>query len=120
MNSYHDILIKETCFGCLVEGPSDKIRDIIKFVRELDPHNIFTRKRGFYIGDPRICRNLRQGGQKLGFNFLEFEYRFLNTISTALSIIESEQQGSVCEKKGRPKKKKVDSKIISELIDDLK
>jgi putative methanogenesis marker protein 6 len=82
-----DIGVKETCFGALLEGEKDKIRRIADEVRKMDPGGIFSKPRGFPIGDPRICRATRKGGPRPGFHQLEFEYRLLPKVREALDKI---------------------------------
>jgi putative methanogenesis marker protein 6 len=79
-----DIRVKETCFGALVEGEEKKVREIVKEVRKMDKNGIFSKPRGFPIGDTRICRATRKGGPRPGFHQLELEYRLLPKIREAL------------------------------------
>ena len=115
---FSDILIKDTCYGCLVQGDKEIIKKIVLYVRELDPNNIFTRKRGFYLGDPRICRRLRLGGQRLGFNFLEYEYKVLNFISKALESLETEDIKEIELEYRLRKKEKISIERLKNVIDD--
>ncbi len=78
------IRVKETCFGALVEGEEKKVREIVKEVRKMDKNGIFSKPRGFPIGDTRICRATRKGGPRPGFHQLELEYRLLPKIREAL------------------------------------
>ncbi|MCD6455754.1 MAG: methanogenesis marker 6 protein [Methanophagales archaeon] len=86
------IRVKETCFGALVEGEAEKIREIVEKVRELDKNGIFSKPRGFPIGDPRICRATRRGGPRPGFHQLELEQELLPMVRAALDKIENEKQ----------------------------
>ncbi len=86
-----DIRVKETCFGALVEGEAEKIREIVEKVRELDKNGIFSKPRGFPIGDPRICRATRRGGPRPGFHQLELEQELLPMVRAALDKIENEK-----------------------------
>jgi len=87
-----DIRVKETCFGALVEGEAEKIREIVEKVKELDKNGIFSKPRGFPIGDPRICRATRRGGPRPGFHQLELEQELLPRVRAALDKIENEKQ----------------------------
>jgi len=87
-----DIRVKETCFGALVEGEAEKIREIVEKVRELDKNGIFSKPRGFPIGDPRICRATRRGGPRPGFHQLELEQELLPMVRAALDKIENEKE----------------------------
>lgn len=87
-----DIRVKETCFGALVEGEEKKVREIVEEVREMDKNGIFSKPRGFPIGDPRICRATRKGGPRPGFHQLELEYGLLPMVREALNKIEKEKE----------------------------
>ncbi|MCW3129488.1 MAG: methanogenesis marker 6 protein [Methanophagales archaeon] len=87
-----DIRVKETCFGALVEGEEKKVREIVEEVRKLDKNGIFSKPRGFPIGDPRICRATRKGGPRPGFHQLELEYELLPEVRAALDKIEKERE----------------------------
>ncbi len=82
-----DIRAKETCFGVFVEGEAKKVRAIAEEVRKMDPNGIFSKPRGFPIGDPRICRATRKGGPRPGFHQLELEYQLLPKVRGALNKI---------------------------------
>ncbi len=86
-----EIRVKETCFGALVEGEEKKVREIVEEVRKLDKNGIFSKPRGFPIGDPRIRRATRRGGPRPGFHQLEFEYELLPEVRAALDKIEKER-----------------------------
>lgn len=90
-----DIRVKETCFGALVEGEAEKIREIVEKVRELDKNGIFSKPRGFPIGDPRICRATRRGGPRPGFHQLELEQELLPMVRAALDKIENEKEEEI-------------------------
>ena len=111
------VKIKETCFGLIVEGKKDTISDITNKVRGLDKNNIFSRKRGFPPGDPRICRATTGGGPRYGFHFLEFEHALLPLISEALNSIDKSEQIKIeKEEKKEPIKSEKIQKIINEMI----
>lgn len=90
-----DIRVKETCFGALVEGEAEKIREIVEKVRELDKNGIFSKPRGFPIGDPRMCRATRRGGPRPGFHQLELEQGLLPMVRAALDKIENEKEKEI-------------------------
>ncbi|MGC9444485.1 MAG: DUF2102 domain-containing protein [Candidatus Methanospirareceae archaeon] len=81
------IRVKETCFGVFVEGEGKKLRRIVEEVRKMDPNGIFSKPRGFPIGDSRICRATRKGGPRPGFHQLELEYQLLPKVRQALDKI---------------------------------
>jgi len=54
--SGYDVLVKETCFGVIINGEEEVIEKLLKEIRSLDPAGIFVKDRGFPPGDPRRCR----------------------------------------------------------------
>ena len=86
------VRVKETCFGALLEGEEKKVREIIEEVRKMDKNGIFSKPRGFPIGDPRICRATRRGGPRPGFYQLELEHMLLPKVREALNKIEMEKE----------------------------
>jgi len=83
-----DIRMKETCYGILLEGDAGKLRRIIEDLRALDKNGIFSKVRGFPIGDKRVCRATRKGGPRPGFHQLEYEYKLLPRVRRALDLLE--------------------------------
>jgi putative methanogenesis marker protein 6 len=81
------VRVKETCYGVLLEGEATKVREIAEEVRKMDPNGIFSKPRGFPIGDARICRATRKGGPRPGFHQLELEYQLLPKVRKALDKI---------------------------------
>ena len=85
------VLIKETCFGLVINGEEREVDRIIEELQKVDPDHIFVKDRGFPPGDPRRCRaNL--GGARPGFFGMEFEMGILPYISHGLARI---RQGAV-------------------------
>ncbi|MFV9677123.1 MAG: DUF2102 domain-containing protein [Methanosarcinales archaeon] len=82
-----DVILKETCYGALVEGEAEKVRAIVREVRHMDEHGIFSKPRGFPIGDTRVCRATRKGGPRPGFHQLELEIGLLPKVREALDKI---------------------------------
>ena len=95
--SGYDVLVKETCFGVIINGEKDVVEALIKEIRSLDPAGIFVKDRGFPPGDPRRCRGRRGGGARPGFYMIESESKLLPMISRALAS-EGESQPIVKEK----------------------
>ena len=83
--SKYDVLVKETCFGVIVNGEEDVVNALVKEIRSLDPAGIFIKDRGFPPGDPRRCRGRRGGGARPGFYMIESESKMLPMISRALA-----------------------------------
>jgi putative methanogenesis marker protein 6 len=95
--SKYDVLVKETCFGVIVNGEEDVVNALIKEIRSLDPAGIFIKDRGFPPGDPRRCRGRRGGGARPGFYMIESESKMLPMISRALAS-EGEETETIPEK----------------------
>lgn len=83
--SKYDVLVKETCFGLIINGEEEVIEELLKEIRSLDPTGIFVKDRGFPPGDPRRCRGRRGGGARPGFYMIESEAKLLPMISCALA-----------------------------------
>jgi hypothetical protein len=49
------LLMKRTCFGMLVEGDRDVVREALRELRDLYPGRIIAKRRGFSIEDTKIC-----------------------------------------------------------------
>ena len=96
--SKYEVLVKETCFGVIVNGEEDVVNALIKEIRSLDPAGIFIKDRGFPPGDPRRCRGRRGGGARPGFYMIESESKMLPMISRALAS-EGEETENIPEKK---------------------
>ena len=110
--SKNDVLVKETCFGVIVNGEEDVVNALIKEIRSLDPAGIFIKDRGFPPGDPRRCRGRRGGGARPGFYMIESESKMLPMISRALAS-EGEETETIPEKKKPLSIKRLDE-IIKE------
>ena len=78
------LTIKSTCYGAIVHGDEDVVKEAIEKIRKLDPYNIFTKDRGFPPGDPRRCR-AKRGAAREGFHQLEKEFELLEGVSEALA-----------------------------------
>lgn len=76
------VTVKETCYGCLIEGPAATVREIRDEARKLDPNGIFSKVRAYPCGDPRRCR--AQHGSRPGFAQLETEWKTLPMIEAGL------------------------------------
>lgn len=74
--------VKETCYGCLVEGPKATVRGILSEIRQRHPYEIFSKVRAYPAGDPRRCR--AQHGTRPGYAQLEAEWEALPLIGYAL------------------------------------
>ncbi|MCQ2085683.1 MAG: methanogenesis marker protein 6 [archaeon] len=103
--------VKETCYGCLVESDAKTMETVMAKVRETYRNEVFSKLRGFPLGDPRRCR--AQHGTRPGFSQLEAEWEVLPMIQSALDDIDAGKTEYVVppEKKPLPVK---DLKEISE------
>ncbi len=84
------IEVKETCFGCYIEGDPEIIDELSQKIRNFERNRIFCRDRGYEIWDKRRCRAYRGGGPREGFHQLEAEQRVLSYIGLALDKIDKE------------------------------
>jgi len=106
-----EISVKETCYGAMIEGNSENVGKVLAAVRELDPDRIFSKVRGFPIGDIRRCR--AHHGSRPGFTQLEKEWE-------CLSLVE---KGVAAANRGEPapetrKKQKVPVKKLKEIVEE--
>lgn len=114
--SKYDVDVKETCFGVIISGEEEVIKQLVEEIRALDPSGIFIKERGFPPGDPRRCRGRRGGGARPGYYMIESEAKMLPLISKALASQTKEAEGSEAEIK--PAKKQLDTKRLEEIIKD--
>lgn len=90
-----DVVVKETCFGVVVSGKNEEVLRTVQEVRKLDPNRIYTKVRGFPVGDPRRCRAHK--GSRPGFAQLEKEWKDLVLIEKGLQCAERGDPLPVCE-----------------------
>jgi putative methanogenesis marker protein 6 len=88
------VMIKETCFGLVINGKEEEVDRIVAELRKIDPDHIFVKDRGFPPGDARRCRaNL--GGARPGYNGLEFEMSILPYVSHGLEVLDKKDAKDV-------------------------
>lgn len=80
-------IVKETCYGCLVEAPRETELRILAKVRERYPHEVFSKIRAYPCSDPRRCR--AQHGTRPGYAQLEEEWALLSKIQHGLDMVEA-------------------------------
>ncbi len=80
------VIVKETCYGCLVEAPRKVVLQILAKVREDYPHEVFSKIRAYPCSDPRRCR--AQHGTRPGFAQLEEEWALLSRIQVGLDRVD--------------------------------
>jgi len=76
------ITVKETCYGCIIEGPRAMVREVLDAVREQYRYDVFSKVRAYVAGDPRRCR--AQHGTRPGYAQLESEWKALSYVSAGL------------------------------------
>lgn len=81
-----EVSVKETCYGCLIEGPRGTVRKVRDEVRKLDSNGIFSKIRAYPMGDPRRCR--AQHGTRPGYSQLEMEWDALPLIEAGLDAMD--------------------------------
>jgi putative methanogenesis marker protein 6 len=107
-----EITVKETCYGAMIEGGKEDMREALVAIRKLDPDRIFTKVRGFPIGDTRRCR--AHHGSRPGFTQLEKEWECLRLVDKGVTAAERKEK--VCEV---PRPQKLPVKRLKEIIDEV-
>lgn len=86
----YGVLVKETCYGCLVEGTRDEVLKTLSRIREGYRNEVFSKIRAYRSSDPRRCR--AQHGTRPGYAQLEAEWELLSKIQIALEQVEAGAQ----------------------------
>ncbi len=94
------VALKETCYGCLIEGEADVVRRVADKARDMEPYAIYSKRRAYRLGDPVRCR--AQHGTRPGYSQLEEEWSKLSFIRAGL---EAAERGEVPAE--RPKREKL-------------
>ena len=109
------VMIKETCFGIVINGREEEVDRIVTGLRKLDPDHIFIKDRGFPPGDPRRCRaNL--GGARSGYTGLEQEMTLIPYISHGLEELKNRDENSIPAPENPMEHKKLDISKLKKLI----
>jgi putative methanogenesis marker protein 6 len=112
----HGVMIKETCFGIVINGKEDEVSRIIAELRKLDPDHIFIKDRGFPPGDPRRCRaNL--GGARPGYNGMEHEMTIIPYVSHGLEELKNRDENSIPALENPLEHKALDIYRLKKMID---
>ena len=82
-----DVALKETGYGCLIEGRREVVRRIADNLRETQGNSVFSKRRAYRLGDPVRCR--AQHGTRPGFSQLEDEWQALPYIEAGLDAIDN-------------------------------
>lgn len=89
-----DTMVKETCFGLVINGKEEEVDRVIAELRKIDPDHIFVKDRGFPPGDPRRCRaNL--GGARPGYHGMEYEMTVIPYVSHGLAALRTRDPGTI-------------------------
>jgi putative methanogenesis marker protein 6 len=109
-------MIKETCFGLVVNGRAEEVDRIVTELRKIDPDHIFVKDRGFPPGDSRRCRaNL--GGARPGYHGMEYEMGVIPYISHGLEELAKRDENSVPAPENPLEQKVLDITTLKKLID---
>jgi putative methanogenesis marker protein 6 len=85
-NMGFQVTVKETCYGVVLEGPRENVRQTMRELRKLDPYRIYSKVRAFPAGDIRRCR--AHHGSRPGFAQLEKEWKDLSLVEMGLICVE--------------------------------
>jgi len=92
-----NVTVKESCYGAVVEGNRDVVREVVAEIRKLDRNAIFSKIRAYRAGDPRRCR--AHHGTRPGFAQLEQEWGDLWKIQRGLDRAEKGEKANVRKEK---------------------
>lgn len=106
-----EIMVKETCYGCLIEGESEVVREMAKVARDIDRNSVYSKRRAYRLGDPVRCR--AQHGTRPGFAQLESEWEALTLIKAGLDAADRNEK--TIEKPGKKKLPAIKFKEICEV-----
>jgi putative methanogenesis marker protein 6 len=110
------VMIKETCFGIVINGKEAEVDRIVAELRKLDPDHIFVKDRGFPPGDARRCRaNL--GGARPGYNGMEYEMTIIPYVSNGLEELKNRDESSIPAPENPLEHKALDIYKLKKLID---
>lgn len=110
------VMIKETCFGLVINGKEDEVDLIIAELRKLDPDHIFIKDRGFPPGDTRRCRaNL--GGARPGYHGMEYEMTIIPYVSHGLEVLKNHDENKIAAPENPLVSKLLDVSRLKKIID---
>jgi len=87
-------MIKETCFGLIINGMEEEVDRIVAELRKADPDHIFVKDRGFPPGDARRCR-ASLGGARPGYHGIEHEMTVIPYVSHGLEEIKKRDASAI-------------------------
>lgn len=109
-------MIKETCFGLVINGKEEDVDRIIGELRKIDPDHIFVKDRGFPPGDPRRCRANR-GGARPGYHGMENEMTIIPYVSHGLEAIKTRDITTIPPPKNPLEHRELDVASLKKLIE---
>jgi putative methanogenesis marker protein 6 len=111
-----EVMVKETCFGLVVNGKEADVDRVVSELRKIDPDHIFVKDRGFPPGDPRRCRaNL--GGARPGYHGMEQEMGIIPYISHGLEVIKTRDIATVPPPQNPLEHRELDVNRLKKLIE---
>jgi putative methanogenesis marker protein 6 len=109
-------MIKETCFGLVINGQEEEVDRVIIEIRKIDPDHIFIKDRGFPPGDSRRCRaNL--GGARPGYHGMEYEMTIIPYISHGLEVIKNNDENKIAQPTNPLTRTLLDISRLKKIID---
>ncbi|MFA5347653.1 MAG: methanogenesis marker 6 protein [Methanoregula sp.] len=109
-------MIKETCFGLVINGQAEEVDRIIAELRSIDPDHIFIKDRGFPPGDSRRCRaNL--GGARPGYHGMEYEMTIIPYVSHGLEVLKHSDENKIAAPENPLARKVLDISRLKKIID---
>ncbi|MBO5653971.1 MAG: methanogenesis marker protein 6 [Candidatus Methanomethylophilaceae archaeon] len=81
-----EVGLKETCYGCLIEGRRESVLKVAEMARKLQGNSVFSKRRAYRMGDPVRCR--AQHGTRPGYSQLEAEWAALPFIEAGLDALD--------------------------------
>lgn len=109
-------MIKETCFGLVINGMEEEVDRIIAELRKVDPDHIFIKDRGFPPGDARRCR-ASLGGARPGFHSIEYEMTVIPYVSHGLEEIKKRDESKILPPKNPLEHHVIDINKLTKLME---
>jgi len=112
-----NLTVKETCYGAMISGEEDEVKNAVNFLREEFKNSIFIKDRGFLPGEKVRCRADRGGGGRPGFHQLENEVNTLPIIEQALNeMSKGDEKTSFVNILEKKRKKKMSIDKLQDII----
>ena len=85
-----DVKLKETCYGCLIEGAKAVVLEVVDEIRKKYRNEVFSKRRAYPAGDPKRCR--AQHGTRPGYSQLEAEWDLLSNVQYGLECADRHEE----------------------------